>query len=199
MAAPREPRRLPVIAPDPAAPAHAALRGGIRQFVRRRVHADHVDDLVQEVFLRLSEHAGELREDGRLAPWAFRIARNVVVDHHRRTARRRADPDVLPDELAGEPVTSDDNVNEIVAGWLRPMLTLLPPEYAEALELVELEGMSQKDYAAHAGLSLSGAKSRVQRARGMLEGVVRACCDLEQDVRGNVIGYRRRADPTDER
>src|SRR6185436_12515786 len=142
-----------------------------------------------EVFLRMQEHAGELRDEERIAGWAFRIARNVVVDHHRREHARGVRQELPLDD--GE---SHANVNEIVAGWLRPMLALLPDEYAEALELVELEGISQKEYATKAGLSISGAKSRVQRARTMLEGIVRACCDLEQDTRGNVIGFTKRGD-----
>jgi RNA polymerase sigma-70 factor (ECF subfamily) len=190
-------RALPLLQPparrDPMGPAYIALRDGLRHFIRRRAHESHVDDLVQEVFLRMQEHAGELREDERIAAWAFRIARNVVVDHHRRGHARGSREKLTADESE-----SSANVNEIVAGWLRPMLALLPDEYAQALELVELEEVSQKDYAARAGLSISGAKSRVQRARTMLEGIVRACCDLEQDTRGNVIGFTRRADGSDD-
>lgn len=184
-----------------AQPGYLALREGLRQFIRRRVHPDHVDDLVQEVFLRMHLYASDLRDDERLAGWAFKIARNVIVDHHRRS---RGGPVAsvadVPDDLSVEPEdpASNRNVNEIVAGWLRPMIALLPTEYAEALESVELEGLTQQQYADRAGLSLSGAKSRVQRARKMLEGVVRVCCDLEQDARGNVIGYTRRADGCDE-
>jgi hypothetical protein len=88
----------------------------------------------------------------------------------------------------------DGNVNETVAGWLRPMLALLPEEYADALEKVDVEGASQKAYAERVGLSASGAKSRVQRGRRMLEDVVRMCCDLELDAHGNVIGFQSRRD-----
>jgi RNA polymerase sigma-70 factor (ECF subfamily) len=164
-----------------------ALRDGLRQFVRKRARPDDVDDLVQEVFVRMQAHATELRDEGRLAAWAFRIARNVLVDH----ARKKK---LVLEPALDLPVEPDDasNFNEVVAGWLRPMLALLPDEYADALELVELEGMTQQELAERTGLSLSGAKSRVQRARRMLEGIVRVCCDLEQDRRGNVIGWERR-------
>jgi RNA polymerase sigma-70 factor (ECF subfamily) len=174
-------------------PVYQALREGVRRYVARRVRPEHVDDLVQDVFLRMHERAGELGDEARLAGWAFRIAQSVVVDHHR--ARRVALPlDEAPELPAAERDEDDaGNVNEVVAGWLRPMLGLLPAEYAEALELVDVQGLSQRAYAERAGLSLSGAKSRVQRGRKMLEEVVRACCDLEQDARGNVIGYRGRA------
>lgn len=166
-------------------PVYLALRDGIRRFVARRVRPEHVDDLVQDILLRMHERAGDLHDEARLPGWAFRIAQSVVADHHRRKR-----PEV-PGE-ADEPIEDEGNVNEIVAGWLRPMLALLPAEYEEAVELVDVEGLSQREYAERVGLSLSGAKSRVQRGRRMLEEVVRACCDLEVDARGNVIGYERR-------
>lgn len=185
---------------DPVGPAYRSLRDGLRQFMRNRVGEAHADDLVQDVFLRMHEHAEGLRDEDRVAAWAYRIARNVVIDHYRARPRRAVDApaDAPPDwedasilDLASPEPT--ENQNEIVAGWLRPMLFLLPDPYAEALEAVELEGLTHKEYAARAGLSLSGAKSRTQRARSMLEGIVRACCDLEQDVRGNVIDFERRS------
>lgn len=167
-------------------PVYLALRDGIRRFVSRRVRPEHVDDLVQDILLRMHERAGDLHDEARLPGWAFRIAQSVVADHHRRKRPEIAgEADVIESEDEG-------NVNEIVAGWLRPMLALLPAEYEEAVELVDVQGLSQREYAERAGLSISGAKSRVQRGRRMLEEVVRACCDLETDVRGNVIGYERR-------
>jgi RNA polymerase sigma-70 factor (ECF subfamily) len=193
--APSVPPNDPAVRPsqDSLAPAYATLRAGLRRFVRRRVDDWHVDDLVQEVFVRMQSHAGELRDEQRLAGWAFRIAANVVADHHRRAKTRGVHAErTEPDELPVERETTDENAT--VAGWLRPMIALLPAEYAEALELVELQGLTQREYAERAGLSLSGAKSRVQRGRKMLEGIVRACCDLEQDARGNVIGYSRRGE-----
>jgi RNA polymerase sigma-70 factor (ECF subfamily) len=170
-------------------PVYLALRDGLRGFVARRVPPDHVDDLVQDIMLRMHERAGDLREEARLPGWAFSIAQSVVADHHRRKRPEIAVAE--PPEPEGDAL-ADGNVNEIVAGWLRPMLALLPDEYAEALERVDVEGLSQREYAERAGLSISGAKSRVQRGRRMLEEVVRACCDLELDVHGNVIGYERR-------
>jgi RNA polymerase sigma-70 factor (ECF subfamily) len=183
---------LPPPPPRPdLAPAYLALRGQLRGYVARRVPPADIDDLVQDILLRIHERADELRSEASLAGWAFRIAHSVVVDHHRAARRERGLED--DDEPVAEPIGAD-NVNEIVAGWLRPMLVFLPREYAEALELVDVQGLSQRDYAARAGLSISGAKSRIQRGRRLLEQVVRACCDLEVDARGNVIGYRRRCD-----
>jgi RNA polymerase sigma-70 factor (ECF subfamily) len=171
-------------------PVTLALRDGLRRFVARKVAPQHVDDLVQDILLRMHERAGDLRDETRVAGWAFRIALNVVNDHHRgaRPERTLADTDDPPAEA-----NDSTNLNEVVAGWLDSMVALLPDEYAEALQRVDVEGMSQRDFAALSGLSLSGAKSRVQRGRHMLEDIVRACCDIELDVQGNVIDYRRRS------
>jgi RNA polymerase sigma-70 factor (ECF subfamily) len=174
-------------------PVQLALRAGLRRFVSRRVAAEHVDDLVQDILLRMQERADDLRDEARLAGWAFRIAQSVVTDHHR--AKRKEVSSRDPQPIVERPQEAEDtgNVNEIVAGWLPRMIAFLPDEYREALTAVDLEGRTHAEYAAQAGLSLSGAKSRVQRGRRMLEQVVRACCDLEIDARGNVIGYERRS------
>lgn len=187
---------MPSPSPERAVkPVYLALRDGIRRFVARRVRPEHVDDVVQDILLRMHERAGDLHDEARLPGWAFKVAQSVVADHHRKA--RLEQPAGAADELGEPDADSDDagNVNEVVAGWLRPMLALLPEEYEEAVELVDVQGLSQRAYAERSGLSISGAKSRVQRGRRMLEEVVRACCDVEVDARGNVIGYERRAAP----
>jgi RNA polymerase sigma-70 factor (ECF subfamily) len=184
-----KPSHAPEPSAAPAAPS-LTLRRGLRDFVARRVPEAHVDDLVQDVLLRMHERAAELRDETRVAAWAHRIAASVVADFHR---ARRPEVELTEND---EPVTEneDGNVNEIVAGWLRPMLALLPEEYADALEKVDVEGASQKAYAERVGLSASGAKSRVQRGRRMLEDLVRMCCHVELDAHGNVIGFQSRRD-----
>ena len=170
--------------------AYARLRADIRRFVARRAPPDVVDDLTQEVFVRMQEHAGDLRDSGRLVAWAFQITRNVVADHLRRRRPTVALDDVL-EPAADE--AEERNFNEAVASSFRPMLALLPEDYAKALELTELEGMTQRELAERMNLSPSGARSRVQRGRGLLEGLIRACCELELDTRGNVIACAPRA------
>jgi hypothetical protein len=69
----------------------------------------------------------------------------------------------------------------------------LPPRYRDALILTEWQGMSQDELAKKVGLSVSGAKSRVQRARSQLKQLLLDCCRFEIDRRGNVIDYTSRA------
>jgi len=96
----------------------------------------------------------------------------------------------LPEEFT-EPKRAEDLTAE-VASWLDPMMALLPEEDREALRLSDLHGLSQKDLASRLGISVTGAKSRVQRARRRLKEAVLDCCHLEMDRRGNPIGYAKK-------
>ncbi len=55
--------------------------------------------------------------------------------------------------------------------------------------MAEVEGATQQEVADRLSLSLSGAKSRIQRARRMLKEILLACCHIELDIEGNVIDY----------
>jgi RNA polymerase sigma-70 factor (ECF subfamily) len=165
------------------------MKTSLLAFFRRRVGDEHLaEDLLQETFVRIHDGLDGLQAEERLAPWVFRIARRTLADHAR---GRRAEPDVDTDEIA-QPEPDAENLNREVEGWLAEMAGRLPAEYREAVELAELEGLTQAEVARRLGLSLSGAKSRVQRGRARLRDVLLACCHLDFDRRGNVIGYERR-------
>jgi RNA polymerase sigma-70 factor (ECF subfamily) len=69
------------------------------------------------------------------------------------------------------------------------MIERLPEEYRQAVVLVDLEGLTQREAAAQLGLSLSGMKSRVQRGRRQLKEMLEACCMIELDRRRGVTDY----------
>ena len=166
----------------------AHLSSDLRRFIRRRVPDDHVaDDLLQETFVRVHRHLGALQEADRLAAWVYQIARNVVRDHH----RKAANPVVALADT--DPVDgAEDHLSQLrcrCAGWLDEMIRSLPEGYREAVQLAEIEGLPQQEVADRLGLSLSGAKSRIQRGRVMLKGVLEECCHFEIDGRGNVMDY----------
>src|SRR6266511_299113 len=163
----------------------AHLSADLRRFIRRRVPDDHIaDDLLQETFVRVHRHIEELRDADRLAAWVYQIARNVVRDHHRKAANTvvaLADTDPADE--------TEDHLSQLrcrAAGWLDEMIRSLPGGYREAVQLAEVEGLSQQEVADRLGLSLSGVKSRIQRGRAMLKGALFECCHFEIDGRGNV-------------
>ncbi|HTK73878.1 MAG TPA: RNA polymerase sigma factor SigZ [Gemmataceae bacterium] len=169
------------------------LSSDLRRFIRRRVSDDHVaDDLLQDTFVRVHRGIGTLLEADRLASWVYRIARNVVNDHHRRPTNPTVGlADVDP---------ADDGEDHLAhlrcrgAGWLDEMIRSLPEGYREAVQLAEIDGLSQQEVADRLGLSLSGAKSRVQRGRAMLKDALDQCCHFEFDGRGNMMDYEPKPD-----
>ena len=83
-----------------------------------------------------------------------------------------------------------DNLNEQVMGWIPSLIGQLPDRYREAIELYEVNGLTQQEIADRLGISLSGAKSRVQRGREKLKAILNECCSFEQDRHGNIVDYQ---------
>lgn len=171
------------------------LSTDLRQFIRRRVSDEHAaDDLLQETFLRIHRNLGRLHEADRLAAWVYQIARNVVRDHFRRAVQA---PVALGDaDPAGE---CDDPLHELRcrgAQWLDEMIGTLPDGYREAVRLAEIEGQTQQEVANQVGITLSGAKSRVQRGRAMLREALDACCKLQFDHAGRLMDCDPRPEQT---
>jgi RNA polymerase sigma-70 factor, ECF subfamily len=167
----------------------------LRPFVARRVTAPaDIDDVLQEIFLRMQRGLPSLRDDERFGPWLFRVARTTIVDHRRRAARQKiAEP--KQEVAAPEADASDDDaaVERELATYVAPFVATLPSPYREALTLTELEGLTQKQAADMLGISLSGMKSRVQRGRARLRELFDACCEIALDARGHVMACEPRA------
>jgi RNA polymerase sigma-70 factor (ECF subfamily) len=166
--------------------------GQLLGFFRRRVRDDAAaDDLLQETFLKIHTRLPQLKSRDRLAPWIYRIARNTLLDHFRAAHRVTQE---LPEDWAEpsrtQPEADAEEMNQIVGFWLRGFLATMPEEYRQAVEMVELEGKTIQELAEAANLSLSGAKSRVQRGRKMLRQRLHDCCHVELDRRGNVLSTR---------
>jgi RNA polymerase sigma-70 factor (ECF subfamily) len=73
---------------------------------------------------------------------------------------------------------------------IKEMLDSLPNDYRQALILTEYQGLTQKELGEKLGISLSGAKSRVQRAREKLKTMLLNCCHFQFDRLGRVIDYQ---------
>lgn len=164
------------------------FEGRLRPFIARRVPAADVDDVVQDVFLRVQRSLPDLKNEQSFAPWLFQVARSAIADSHRRRLRQPAlVPDVALEVEAPVEEASPTALEVELASYLVPLLARLPSPYREALTLIELEGMTQQAAASALGISLSGMKSRVQRGREKLRALLEACCRVAVDVRGTVI------------
>jgi len=184
------------------------VHDGLRAFVAKRVANEaEVEDILQEVFLRMHRKLDSLKDPRRIVSWLFQITRNAIIDHYRKPARRREVPAGLSADLdAHHPASVPPATGELtdsgrlrtgLAGCLQPMIERLPADYRQAVTLVELEGLTQQAAAKRLNLSVSGTKSRVQRGRRQLKDMLEACCEIQLDGRRGVADYRLRDPQSD--
>lgn len=174
-------------APSTTAPTVAwdALRDELHRFVLRRVPATDADDIVQEALLRIHRGLAGVRAEAAIVGWMYQVTRNAIADH----LRASRPSDVLDDERLDlvEPIDPDDAAFKRLAVCVAPFVGMLPAHYREAVELVELRGMSQVAAAAQLGIAVSTMKSRVQRGRAQLRELLETCCAIDLDARGHVV------------
>lgn len=174
--------------------AWRALEAKLRPFVAKRVRGDDVDDVVQDVFLRIQRGLPSLRDEQRFGPWVYQVARSAIADHGRANSRHPLAESKAPEPAVPPEAIDDRAVEREVAAYAALFVSMLPSPYREALTLTELEGLTQREAAEMLGLSLSGMKSRVQRGRTKLRAALEDCCHIALDARRRVVGCEPRAD-----
>lgn len=157
--------------------------GQLGRFIRARV-ADPAtaEDILQDVFVKIQSRLDRLRDATKLQGWIYLIARNAIIDHY----RTRRETVAVPESLVAEPSPPSEEMEALKAAFRR-MIDSLPEPYREALVLTEFEGLTQQELANRVGISLSGAKSRVQRGREQLKEMLAECCTFAFDRRGRVF------------
>ncbi len=169
------------------------LNTNLKTFILRRVSNEHVaEDILQDVFLKIHSRIDTLKDPARLQGWIYQIVRNAITDYYR-------DPSTNPtDELPELLVTSNDSEEASAARDLIPSVKSfvyqLPHDYRQAILLTEYGGLNQRQLAEKLGISVSGAKSRVQRAREKLRKMLLDCCHFEFDRLGQIISFQSRCD-----
>lgn len=148
---------------------------------------------MQDVLVRVQRGLPALRDEERFTSWLFQVARNSVAEHIRARARHPLPDRELDDD---QPATTDDDDREAaraLSACVSMFVAQLPSPYREAVTLVELEGLTAREAAEVAGISVSGMKSRVQRGRAQLRKLFDACCEIAVDARGKVTAFSRRS------
>lgn len=162
---------------------HNHERELLNWLTRQVADRDAAKDLLHDLFLKAVRQGDRFCCLENARAWLFDVARNAVADQSRRRREIVEVPvDLVAEEVELRPVDS-------LASCLPRVLGELSPEDREAITLCDLEGMSQADFAARIGLSLSAAKSRVQRARKRLKNQLTTACQVEHDASGHVCGF----------
>jgi len=151
--------------------AYDAWRPRVYGFLLRMCgRRDLAEDLLQETFVRLATRARDLREDTRLGPWLFTVARNLHVSHRRAAVLDRDRLDELSRAGGGRtPTPFDDLAGTEARRRLERVLAALPETYREVILLVAVERMAPADAAGVLSIKPDALRQRLSRARAMLE------------------------------
>lgn len=135
-----------------------------------------VEDVMQQTMLQIHRHRGRFILGGQVVPWAFAIARRLLIDHHRRGGRELLAPtsdDSLGQLLAAVDAPPDDvAAAREVAARLSEKLATLPENQRVAFELIKQDGLSVAEAAQVLGTSVAAVKLRAHRAYEALRAVL---------------------------
>ena len=167
----------------------AEYQSSLRAFLLSRMRNESdVDDVLQEALTKTFQNLHTLQSKEKIKPWLFQIARNAMMDRYRGEKR---DASVSADYLwYDEP---DETTEHAFEGCVEPFLSALPAEAGDLLRAVELQGVSQKEYAEKLGISYSTLKSRVQASRKQFRQLFDQCCDIAFAADGSILDYKKKS------
>jgi RNA polymerase sigma factor (sigma-70 family) len=146
-------------------------------FLERRVGSrEAAEDILQDAFVRSLDQAGTLRDHEAVIPWFYRLLRNAVIDHYRRGgAEQRALAHVAgnADESVPGP---DEELRDAVCACVTGLVDTLKPEYAAAIQRVDLDGASVTEFARESGITPNNAGVRLHRAHEALRRQLAQSC-----------------------
>lgn len=148
-------------------------RGDFEAFVRARVPADEVDDIVQLAATRAIAAANSLHDDDAVLKWLYQIHRNLIVDSHRKrdADQRHVDHNADVPELA-HPISDEGCLCSI------SQARQLRPSYATILSLVDADGLELAEAARRLNVSKNNATVRLHRARRALRDAMLEHCGV---------------------
>ncbi len=156
----------------------------LHRFIINRINDPiAAEDILQDVLLKAFRHLHTVNDKGKVRSWMYQITRNAIVDHYRQSGQRELNAVNVLDE------TVEDEIKSGLARCMIPMIKQLSPPYQQALMLSEIEGLTQSEVAQKQKVSLSGAKSRIQRGRKMLKALLLDCCQIELSRQGRVLDF----------
>ncbi|RAI01478.1 RNA polymerase subunit sigma-70 [Acuticoccus sediminis] len=153
-------------------------RRQILSFLQRRLgNSEAAEDVLQAFMLRAIERSTQLRDVRSVRGWLSRILATTIVDHQRRSTRRRQREAVMnPNDIEALKIEADEELDEAVCNCLYKLLPTLKPDYAEVIWRVDLLGEPRERVAASLGVTLNNVTVRLHRGRQALKKRLEEMC-----------------------
>lgn len=161
--------------PAQIAPLLENHRAFLRYLERRVGDPALAEDILQDAFAKVVAQPERAPGDEAIVPWFYRTLRNAAIDRFRRQGTADRAYEAFARELETQETPSGDMEAEI-CGCVSRLAATLKPEYAEALQAIEVGGTPVKTFAEQKGLSATNAAVRVFRAREALKKRVTESC-----------------------
>lgn len=166
----------------------AEYQTSLKAFLYKNVNnPDDVEDLLQEILIKTYQNLRTIKEVSKIKPWLFQIAQHSIIDFYRSQGKAKALQD---EELWYEQQTEE--LHQQLSQCVLPFINGLEEKDKQLLTAIEIDGVSQKDYAQQHDIKYSTLKSRVQKSRNTLHDLFKQCCHLTLDKKGNLVDYQRK-------
>ncbi len=146
------------------------------RFLERRVGDRMIaEDILQDAFARTVAKPDSVPEDEGVIPWFYRTLKNASIDQF----RRRGAANRAAEAFARELQTHDGAIADVeaeICACVGRLAKTLKPEYAAALQTIDIQGVPVKTFAEQHGLTATNAAVRVFRARQALKRRVIESC-----------------------
>ena len=150
-------------------------RAFLRYLERRVGSRELAEDILQDAFIKVIDRPEQGPADEGIVRWFYRTLRNAAIDRFRRGEAAARAVEAFARELETR-VEPEPDVEAEICACVARLAATLKPEYAEALQAIDVQGMPVKTFAAEHGLSVSNAGVRVFRAREALKKRLIASC-----------------------
>ncbi len=144
---------------------------------------EDVEDICQEVFIRVFNKLIKFRGESKLSTWIARIAYNTSISHLRKRKYSEQSYDEQPGLILGE---KDDSLNqkrvekEEIKEYLLKLIDDLPVHYRTVLTLFHLEEFSYREIEEITGMPEGTIKSYLTRARNLLKEKLEQIAQMEK-------------------
>ncbi|MFN2571469.1 MAG: RNA polymerase sigma factor [Gemmatimonadales bacterium] len=146
-------------------------------FLERRVGSrEAAEDILQDAFVRSLDSLDTVRDEDAVIPWFYRLLRNAVIDHYRRSGAEQRALDYIASTSENSAPGIDEELHDEVCGCVVSLVKTLKPEYAAVIQRLDLDGIGVAAFAHEAGITANNAGVRLHRAHAALRRQLALCC-----------------------